>query len=447
MDIKQTAPKLNPLINTQQVDLMDRPQLIADFNLVRSETERLCAPLVTEDYMVQTMPDVSPPKWHLAHVSWFFETFLLGKYAKDYKVFHPAFDYLFNSYYVQHGKPFLRPKRGLLSRPTVAEVYDYRAHVDQAIRQLIETCSEEDLPILRDLIILGLNHEQQHQELLYTDILHIFSENPLCPAYKPLPISEAPKASELKWVEVEGGLVEIGHKGEGFAYDNESPNHQFFLKDFKLASRPVSNADFMAFIDDGGYQRPEFWFSEGWATVNERSWDKPMYWEKQDGKWMHMTLHGQQAVNPDAPACHISHFEAAAYAAWAGKRLPTEFEWEHASGLIEQDTNGQWPGNLLDPGTEKPLITRAGTPTAEPLQQMFGDVWEWTSSPYTGYPGYKPAKGAIGEYNGKFMSKQLVLRGGSFVTPRNHIRASYRNFFYSPDRWQFTGLRLADDAD
>lgn len=438
-------------MNASVAQNVERSQLRADYDLVRSETERICRPLVTEDYMVQTMPDVSPPKWHLAHVSWFFETFLLGKYAKGYQVFHPAFDYLFNSYYVQHGKPFLRPKRGFLSRPTVAEVYEYRAHVDRGMRELIESCPDEELPTLHELITLGLNHEQQHQELLYTDILHIFSENPLYPSYKPLPVAEKREAPALNWIEIAGGLVEIGHDGDGFAYDNEGPRHQFFLRDFKLASRPVTNGDFMAFIDEGGYQRPDFWFSEGWATVNQYDWDKPMYWKKQDGDWMHMTLHGLQPVNPQAPACHISHFEASAYAAWAGKRLPTEFEWEHASRQVQQDEQGLWPGNLLDPGADKLMTTDAAAPAATmgdgPLHQMFGDVWEWTASPYIGYPGYQPARGAIGEYNGKFMSQQLVLRGGSFVTPRNHIRPTYRNFFYPPDRWQFTGLRLAEDLD
>lgn len=425
----------------------DRPQLLAAYNQVRAETERLCAPLLTEDYGIQTMPDVSPPKWHLAHVSWFFETFLLGKFAKGYGVFHPAFDHLFNSYYVQHGKPFLRAKRGFLSRPTVAEVYAYRAHVDAAMRALISDCDEATFAELQTLITLGLNHEQQHQELLYTDILHIFSENPLQPAYKPLPVTEARLAPALNWIEIAGGLVKIGHAGTDFAYDNEGPVHQYHLRDFKLASRPVSNGEFMAFIDDDGYQRPEFWFSEGWATVKQQGWNCPMYWEQQDGDWMHMTLHGRQAVNPEAAACHISHFEATAYAAWAGKRLPTEFEWEHASRQVERTPQGQWPGNLLDPNTDKLLISDVANDNQQPLKQMFGDVWEWTASPYTGYPGYRPAKGAIGEYNGKFMSQQLVLRGGSFVTPRDHIRPSYRNFFYPPDRWQFSGLRLAEDAD
>ncbi len=417
-----------------------RDPLLAAYHTVRSETERLCAPLVIEDYQIQTMDDTSPPKWHLAHVSWFFETFLLAEFAPSYRPFHPQFDHLFNSYYVTHGKPFLRPKRGFLSRPTVEEVYQYRAHVDAAMNQLINNADALIWPEIEHRITLGLHHEQQHQELLYTDIKHNLAQNPLLPVYRPQPADFQPsQESPLVWNTFSGGLKTIGQQESTFAYDNEFPVHKVYLNDFQLASRPVSNADFIEFIEDGGYQRPDYWFSEGWATVNKQDWTMPMYWQKDGNLWSHFTLHGLQPLDLYAPACHLSHFEADAYARWVGKRLPTEFEWEVASH--EQWKTGRLPkGNLMDFKSNKALTPNGNGNT------MFGDVWEWTASPYTAYPGYRPTDGAIGEYNGKFMSMQLILRGGSFATPRNHIRPSYRNFFYPADRWQFSGVRLADDA-
>lgn len=439
-----------------------RAALLQRFLTVRAASESICAPLTAEDHVIQTMPDVSPPKWHLAHVSWFFETFLLLPNLAGYRVFHPLFDHLFNSYYVTHGTPYPRPQRGLLSRPTAAEVIHYRAHVDAAMGELIESADESAWPRLAALIVLGLNHEQQHQELLLTDIKHIFAQNPLKPVYLPLPVaadaktatqaitdsatatSRAASNPPTHWLEFEGGVKGFGVAGsEGFFYDNEGPRHSVWLNDFALANRPVSCGDFFDFIDDGGYQRPELWMSEGWAKVQSENWQQPFYWER-DGAghagWQHFTLHGMQPVNPAAPVSHLSQFEADAYARWAGKRLPTEFELEWV--LSQTPIRGNLRSD--DFPHDSYLETRASQ-DANAAQQLYGDVWEWTSSAYAGYPGYRPSAGAIGEYNGKFMSMQNVLRGGSFATPQSHIRPTYRNFFYAKDRWQFSGLRLADD--
>jgi len=411
-----------------------REALLARYREVRRASERLCEPLQTEDYVIQTMPDVSPPKWHLAHVTWFFETFLLALFRPGYKPFHPDFDYLFNSYYVTHGTPFPRPRRGLLARPTVREVHEYRAFVDQAMEWLILDCPAEDWAGMEERVVLGLNHEQQHQELLCTDIKHIFAQNPMRPAYCQLPVPDSQRVPPMEWHPFEGGVVEIGHAGEGFAYDNEGPRHRVYLQDFALASRPVTNGEFMEFMEDGGYQRPEFWLSDGWATVKSQDWRAPLYWEKQNGQWMHMTLGGLRPVDPAAPVCHVSYFEADAYATWAGKRLPSEAEWEVVAADYPIEGNLRESNYLQPAGTDR-----------EGLVQLYGDVWEWTRSPYVPYPGYRPAEGAIGEYNGKFMSSQMVLRGGSCATPESHIRSTYRNFFYPDDRWQFSGIRLAED--
>ena len=411
-----------------------REALLARYREIHRASERLCEPLQTEDYVIQTMPDVSPPKWHLAHVTWFFETFLLSVFRPGYKPFHPDFDYLFNSYYVTHGQPFPRPRRGLLARPTVREVFEYRTHVDQAMEWLILDCPAEDWGVLEERVVLGLNHEQQHQELLCTDIKHIFAQNPMRPAYCQLPVPDSHQVPPMEWHAFEGGVVAIGHAGEGFAYDNEGPRHRVYLQDFALASRPVTNGEFMQFMEDGGYQRPEFWLSDGWATVQSHDWRAPLYWEKQNGRWMHMTLGGLRPVDPAAPVCHVSYFEADAYASWAGKRLPSEAEWEVVAAGCPIEGNLRESNFLQPAGTDR-----------EGLAQLYGDVWEWTRSPYAPYPGYQPAEGAIGEYNGKFMSSQMVLRGGSCATPASHIRSTYRNFFYPDDRWQFSGIRLAED--
>lgn len=418
-----------------------REALLEDYRRVRGDTERLCAPLAIEDYGIQTMPDVSPAKWHIAHTSWFFETFLLLPFAKGYKPFNPAYDHLFNSYYITHSQPFLRPQRGFLSRPTVAEVYAYRRAIDEAMARLIDQAGDTVWQQIEPLVVLGLNHEQQHQELLLTDIGHVFAHNPLRPAYRP-DLRQPPRTEPLPagWLAFPAGLYEIGASGDGFAYDNECPQHRCWLEDFALADRPVNNADYLAFIDDGGYREPRWWLSEGWAVVHAEGWQAPLYWEHRDGQWWHMTLAGMRPVDPAAPVCHVSHYEADAYASWAGSRLPTEAEWEVAA---QATVAGMPPpgANLRATDYLQPIAP----PSAAGIRQLFGDVWEWTASAYTAYPGFQIAAGPVGEYNGKFMSGQMVLRGGSCVTPNDHIRPSYRNFFYPKDRWQFSGFRLADD--
>ena len=404
---------------------------------VRQYSEALCAPLSPEDYVIQTAPEASPAKWHLAHVSWFFETFLLKEYLAGYSEFHPMYRSLFNSYYEQIGKYQPREERGFLSRPTVEEIYRYRAHVDEHMLKLMHDVSEDVWPTVQHRLEIGLNHEQQHQELLLTDIKRNFSANPLRPAYRS-DLPETPKSTlpSVSWLTFPGGVREIGHRGDGFAYDNETPRHRTYLDAFCLATRPVTNGEYLTFMEDEGYRAPEFWLSDGWATVKRLHWSSPMYWESVDGEWWQFTLAGPRRLNLDEPVCHVSYYEAEAYAAWAGKRLPTEAEWEVAArGLAVA-------GNLRESGYLQPITA---TPK-EGLLQMYGDVWEHTASPYQPYPGFRPTVGAIGEYNGKFMCSQMVLRGGSCVTPADHVRASYRNFFYPHERWQFQGFRLADHA-
>ena len=381
------------------------------------------------------MPDVSPAKWHLAHTSWFFETFLLIPHLKNYRCYDPVYDHLFNSYYLTHGTPFSRPERGLLSRPTVEEIYRYRAAVDEAMLKLIASAGDSDRAAIEQLVVLGLNHEQQHQELLLTDIKHVFAQNPLRPRYRELPTALANQAGATAWHPFEKGVLEIGYHGSGFCFDNELPRHSVFLQAFALASRAVTNGEYIAFIEDGGYRNPALWLSEGWAAVQSNAWLAPLYWEKRDNEWWHMTLGGMRPVDRNAPVCHVSQYEAAAYAAWAGCRLPTEPEWEISASCLPVE------GNFRERGYLQPV---AGTGGAS-LQQCYGDVWEWTASAYSPYPGYRIPEGTVGEYNGKFMSSQMVLRGGSCVTPASHMRASYRNFFYPGDRWQFSGIRLARD--
>jgi ergothioneine biosynthesis protein EgtB len=406
---------------------------------VRRQSESLCAPLMVEDYVVQTMPDVSPPKWHLAHVSWFFETFILTPYVPHYRPFNAQFHQLFNSYYQGVGTPFPRPQRGLLSRPSVAEVYRYRGYVDECMGELMRQLNNpEENPDICALILLGLQHEQQHQELLLTDIKHILGNNPLAPAYIEGRILKAPTAAvPLQWIKVRGGEAVVGHDGNGFCFDNELPSHNVLLNEFLLANRLVTNAEYLQFIADGGYDNPLLWLADGWGAVQQHGWKAPLYWEKADDAWQMFTLEGKKPLAPDEAVCHVSYFEAEAYATWAGKRLPTEDEWEHAAEAVEL-----MPGNYLESGRFHPQTAPAG----DGLLQLGGDVWEWTQSPYRPYPGYRPLAGAIGEYNGKFMCNQMVLRGGSCATPENHIRKSYRNFFYPHNRWQFMGIRLAQDA-
>lgn len=405
------------------------------YQQVRKQTVDLCTPLETEDYGVQPMDDASPPKWHLAHVTWFFETFLLVPELPGYTRFNPAFETLFNSYYNGVGKPFPRPKRGHLSRPTVAEIYEYRAHVDDAMVRLLSGSPSAQACFRTEV---GLNHEQQHQELLLTDLKYNLGNNPLKPAYVANKLA-ASEASDLCWQSFDSGLVEVGsNTGEHYVFDNETPRHRVFLNAFELATRTITNGEYIEFIEDKGYERFELWLSDGWAHLNQLGddrWSMPLYWERRGSDYFEYTLSGERPVDLNAPVCHISAYEADAYARWCNCRLPTEYEWEWAArGHPVQ-------GNLLESGNYQPLSASGeGTPRG-----LFGDSWEWTSSSYGPYPGYRPFEGQLGEYNGKFMANQLVLRGGSCASASTHIRATYRNFFYPPDRWQFTGLRLARD--
>ena len=400
------------------------------FLAVRTLTERLAAPLSPEDQTVQSMPDASPTKWHLAHTTWFFETFLLRPHVSGYRVFDPAYEYLFNSYYEAVGPRHPRPQRGMITRPGVEEILAYRRHVTEAMADLVERGDNRCMP----LIELGLHHEQQHQELILMDAKHLLSLNPLKPAYANAQRAAGTEGTSAGWIEVEGGLVSIGQDGEGFAFDNEAPRHRVWIEPFALATRLVTCAEYMAFIDDGGYRRPEFWLSAGWECVNQRGWEAPLYWQCDDGRWNVFTLGGLRPVADSEPVCHVSAYEAAAYAKWAGKRLPRESEWEIAASEVAL------VGNMLDSGQLHPAPA-----AGRGLMQMIGDVWEWTASPYVAYPGYCEPAGAIGEYNGKFMANQMVLRGGCAVTPNDHIRTTYRNFFPPDARWMFGGIRLAED--
>jgi ergothioneine biosynthesis protein EgtB len=413
-------------------------KLAARFRQVREFTAHLCETLEPEDYVVQSMPDVSPTKWHLAHTSWFFETFVLKVWMPRYRTAIPQYAYLFNSYYNAAGDMHRRDLRGLISRPTAEETYRYRESIDEAVLELIETAGEELLEEMEPVLILGLHHEQQHQELLVTDIKNVFAQNPLYPVYRERDSTpERRGISPAQFVNFEESMAEIGHDGGGFSYDNEGPRHRAFVPAFSLASRPVTNGEYLAFIESGAYARPEFWLSLGWNTVNEQRWTAPLYWIKQDGAWWNFTLSGLRLIDESEPVTHVSYFEADAYANWEGLRLPTEFEWEKAGTdlLIE--------GNFVETGRFHPAPVKAET--GRELSQVFGDVWEWTRSAYLPYPGYRAVAGALGEYNGKFMCNQMVLRGGSCATSRDHIRPTYRNFFQPEKRWQFTGIRLARD--
>lgn len=417
---------------------------IQDYLRVRAVTEDICAPLETEDYVIQSMADVSPPKWHLAHVTWFFETFVLLPFLKDYQVLDPVYDYLFNSYYETHGKPFPRPRRGLVSRPTVQQVYHYRTHVDAAMEQRLSAPPEEEEQEIIRRVILGINHEQQHQELLLMDIKHIFAQNPLKPVYRAdLAVPPAAEEQPLTWHGYPEGIRSVGHNDTSrsprpFAFDNESPRHRQYVGAFQLASRPVSNGEFIAFIADGGYQRPELWLSDGWNLVQQQGWRAPLYWENPAGDgWVYHSFNGLREVDTSAPVSHVSFYEADAFASWAGARLPTEAEWEVAAQDLPTE------GNFLESDWLQPV---PGKPLADQPGQLFGDAWEWTSSAYRPYPGFKALAGSLGEYNGKFMSGQMVLRGGCCATPRSHIRATYRNFFPPHARWAFSGFRLAREA-
>lgn len=417
----------------RHTNLNDRDALTAAYERVRRYTEILCEPLTTDDYQIQSIVQTSPPKWHIAHVSWFFETFVLAHFRPDYKPLDARYDHIFNSYYYTHGEMHPRPERGLLSRPTVEAVYGYRAHVDEHMSRLIGELDASQWGDLAFRVELGLNHEQQHQELLLMDVKHNFSVNPLKPAYRDsLPLPEG-ETRGMRWVNRQGGIRQIGHQGRGFAFDNESPRHQVLVREHRLADRFITNGEYLDFIEAGGYRDPALWLSDGWALLQREGVVHPLYWERGDNGWMQFTLGGLRELAVDEPVCHINFYEADAFARWAGKRLPLESELE---AMLEDQTVA---GNFAERGLLHPA-------PAGDAGQWYGDLWAWTASPYTAYPGFRPLAGSMGEYNGKFMSNQMVLRGGSCVTSTGHIRPSYRNFFYPDERWAFTGLRLAEDA-
>jgi ergothioneine biosynthesis protein EgtB len=408
----------------------------------RSFTERLCEPLAVEDFVVQSMPDASPTRWHLAHTTWFFETFVLARWVSDYRPVDPHYQYLFNSYYNGVGEQFPRAQRGLLTRPTVAEVFQYRHAVDRDMARLLATLGDADMHEAARVIELGIHHEQQHQELLLTDIKHAFSCNPLGPVYRtasPSVAIENDKANRQPsgWSAHAGGLVEIGYQGEDFAFDNERPRHRVFLHPFEIQLHLVTAGEFLEFMQDGGYARPELWLALGWSTVREQKWSAPMYWNEKDGAWWQFTLSGLRPVIAEEPVCHLSYFEADAFARWSEARLPTEAEWEHAAA------DEVLAGSFAEAELFHPHAIKNGR---ENLANLYGEVWQWTASPYAPYPGYVAPPGALGEYNGKFMCNQYVLRGGSCATPASQMRSTYRNFFPPDARWQFMGLRLARDA-
>jgi ergothioneine biosynthesis protein EgtB len=414
--------------------------LAAQYQRVRDRTEALCRPLALDDYGVQPMADASPPKWHLAHTTWFFETFLLKTGGFDYTPFHPDYEYLFNSYYNSVGEPYPRDQRGRLSRPTVAQVMAYRQHVDRAMHELLEReRPNPETPDTADTVLLGLNHEQQHQELILTDLKYNLGRNPLQPAYREdlaasgpaNPVSVVPQ----EFLEFEAADIEVGATA-GFCFDHELPRHRVHVGEFALADRLVSNHEYLAFIEDDGYRRPELWLSDAWAALRSGARQSPLYWTCEDGDWHEYGLAGRAPLNGAQPVVHVNYYEAAAYASWCGARLPTEFEWERAA------LGAPVRGNFVESDLLTPIPA-----TGTGLRQLFGDVWEWTASGFAPYPGFKPGAGALGEYNGKFMSSQMVLRGGSCATPEGHVRASYRNFFYPGDQWQFSGLRLARDPE
>ena len=432
------------------IETLTHTDLAARFAEVRQFTEHLCDGLATEDYVVQSSPDVSPTKWHLAHTTWFWETFVLTPYAPGYELHDERYPFLFNSYYVQAGERHCRAQRGYLSRPTVEEVLAYRAHVDAAMAGFLDGFDERRQPEAADVIEVGLHHEQQHQELMLTDLKHVFSVNPLRPVFRERPDVPSPDPGPFGWRRFSAGLHEIGVAPGGettrerFHFDNEGPRHRAFVEAFEIADRLVTCGEYLEFMEDGGYEKTPLWLSLGWAERTAHDWTEPFYWEQRDGEWWHFTLSGMRPVDHGEPVTHLSYFEADAYARWAGARLPSEQEWEVAARTV-WDGTGDAPGDFADAGVLHPTASAPaggdGAPGA--LRQMFGQAWQWTHSQYSPYPGYAPLAGALGEYNGKFMANQFVLRGGSVATSRSHIRPTYRNFFPPEATWQFTGIRLA----
>lgn len=413
---------------------LDKNRIIKKYERVRNLSESLCESLEIEDYIIQSMPDASPIKWHLAHTSWAIENFLLKSVILNYETIKPEYEILFNSYYNSIGKQYYRPERGVISRPTVKEIFEYRKYVDQHFYNWIDQCNEESLNSHYYFIELALNHEQQHQELMLTDLKHAFSKNPAYPVFnKNYKVEESGQSKAITWINVSEGLYKQGFSEDSFSYDNEKPEHRIFLEAYQIADRLITNAEYINFIEDQGYNRHELWLSQAWDVVRNQQWEMPLYWKKEGKDWYHFTLNGYKKVNPDAPVCHVSYYEADAYARWANARLPLEGEWEVVAGTENII------GNFLDDRTFEPIVCNTLT---DSCKQLFGDVWEWTMSHYSPYPGFKISEGAVGEYNGKFMANQFVLKGGSCVTSKDHIRVSYRNFFYGPDQWQFSGIRL-----
>ncbi|WP_317175549.1 ergothioneine biosynthesis protein EgtB [Pontibacter beigongshangensis] len=418
-----TLTASEPLVNLQR------------FRQIRAQTEKICQPLEPEDTVVQPIVDVSPPKWHLAHTTWFFETFVLQPHLPGYQLFHPNYGFLFNSYYNTVGNRVQRDQRSTLTRPPLRDVYAHRQHVDEHMQQLLQQLDEQKAAEVAPLLELGLQHEQQHQELLITDIKYILSTNPLLPAYQAAPAAAQPAAIAASYSPVPGGSYTIGHQGNNFCFDNELGVHEVLLQDFNIMNRLVTNGEYLEFMQDGGYQDFRHWLDEGLALVKSARLKAPLYWVEQDGEWHRFSMQGLEKIDPTQPVSHISFYEANAYATWAGKRLLTEFEWEAASQLYPPARGNHMEAGLLEP-------TAASTEAAG-VQQLFGDAWEWTYSAYHPYPGFSKAPGALGEYNGKFMLNQMVLRGGSCATPQSHIRTTYRNFFHPDKRWQYNGIRLA----
>jgi ergothioneine biosynthesis protein EgtB len=433
-DAEPVAPQRDRF-NAIAIEQQDSESLLQSYIDVREASERFAGRFSPEDQNLQSMPDASPLKWHRAHTSWFFETFLLGPHQAGYRSPDPTFNHLFNSYYNGIGEQYPRTRRGLISRPDSEAISAYRRHVDAAMLALVSNADASLLEQLRPLILLGLNHEQQHQELMVTDIKHGLSFNPSHPAWAPA-ASPAAAAAPMTWTEHEGGLCEFGHCGSQFCFDNETPRHRVHLQDFELADRPVSAGEYLAFMDDDGYSRPEFWLSDGWAWRQQQSVHAPLYWWLEDGQWLQYSASGARLVDPNVPVCHVSFYEAHAFSQWSGARLPLEHEWELAASSHPLE------GHFADRG----LFHPTGENPVEGPGQMFGTVWEWTASSYAPYPRFKVVEGAVGEYNGKFMANQMVLRGGSCATPPGHVRSTYRNFFYPGDRWQFSGIRLARDC-